>query len=422
MSVIDDLNKLYQSNISLLTTLDIENLLQIKSTRTLEDLIKRLIQENVLTSLEKGKYYVTSKQPSTFEIANFLYSPSYISFETALNYHGLLSQFPLEITSATLGKKSEKRINDQLYVYSQIDKKLFTGYYKESNYLMATKEKALFDEVYLISKSIKSESILQNYGKVFMISAQQLKIFAKNYKINENIVAREFVQVTFLKELYEQRFSKEVFFKGGTAIRLIYGGKRFSEDLDFTVTTNEHEFLGKINIFFKQLTNKYPFTFKERETLTGKTFLLIAELPSLNSNIFVKLDFSMRENVIDPVQEILKTDYPIIVHAFINCLSKNEISAEKIRAILKRKKYRDLYDLWVLYELGATSNIKLITEKLSYYGEKLDKPTLLHNLKKFKKEEFIMDLKPFVTISERDKLGDFFDYINRYLEDEFRKL
>ncbi|MBN1162579.1 hypothetical protein JXA34_02435 [Patescibacteria group bacterium] len=162
MSVIDRINRIYQSDISLLTTLDIENLLQIKTTRTLEDLIKRLIQENVLTSLEKGKYYVTSKQPSSFEIANFLYSPSYISFETALNYHGLLSQFPSEITSATLGKKTEKTVNDQVYTYSQIDKKLFTGYYKESNYLMATKEKALFDEVYLISKSIKSENILQN--------------------------------------------------------------------------------------------------------------------------------------------------------------------------------------------------------------------------------------------------------------------
>lgn len=162
MSSLDNLNKLYKNNISLLTTLDIENLLQIKSSRTLEDLIKRLIQENVLTSVEKGKYYVTSKQPSNFEIANFLYSPSYISFETALNYYGLLSQFPLEITSATLGKKTEKEINNQLYTYSKIDKKLFTGYYKESNYLIATKEKALFDEIYLISKSIKSESILQN--------------------------------------------------------------------------------------------------------------------------------------------------------------------------------------------------------------------------------------------------------------------
>jgi len=162
MSSLDNLNKLYKNNISLLTTLDIENLLQIKSSRTLEDLIKRLIQENVLTSVERGKYYVTSKQPSNFEVANFLYSPSYISFETALNYYGLLSQFPLEITSATLGRKTEKEVNNQLYTYSKIDAKLFTGYYKESNYLIATKEKALFDEIYLISKSIKSENILQN--------------------------------------------------------------------------------------------------------------------------------------------------------------------------------------------------------------------------------------------------------------------
>ena len=255
-----------------------------------------------------------------------------------------------------------------------------------------------------------------------MISSEQSKIFAKKYKINENIVAREFVQVVFLKELYEQRFSKEVFFKGGTAIRLMYGGKRFSEDLDFTVTTNESEFLKKINTFFKQLANKYPFTFKERETLTGKTFLLTAEIPNLNSNIFVKLDFSMRENVIDPVQEILKTDYPITVQAFINCLSKNEIFAEKVRAVLKREKQRDLYDLWVLYELGATPDLKLIIEKLAYYGEKLDKTDLLDNLKKFKKEEFIMDLKPFVTIKERDKLGDLFDYISKYLEEKFKKL
>lgn len=161
MSSIERASKLYQSNLSLLTTFDIENLLQIKSSRTLEDLVKRLIQEKVLIQLEKGKYYIAAKQPSTFEIANFLYSPSYISFETALNFHGLLSQFPMETTSATLGKKVEKQVNEQLFTYSQIDKKLYTGYYKESGYLMAVKEKALFDELYLISKSIKSEKVLE---------------------------------------------------------------------------------------------------------------------------------------------------------------------------------------------------------------------------------------------------------------------
>jgi len=33
-----------------------------------------------------------------------------------------------------------------------------------------------------------------------------------------------------------------------------------------------------------------------------------------------------------------------------------------------------------------------------------------------------MDLKPFVTIDEREKLGDLFDYLNKYLEEQFKKL
>ncbi len=178
MSSIENLNKLYQSNISLLTPLGLENLLQIKSRRTLEDLIKRLIREKTLTQLEKGKYYVTGKQPSNFEIAHFLYSPSYISFETALNYHGLLSQFPLEITSATVKKRVEKQVFGQLFTYSKIDKRFFTGYYKEAGYLIATKEKALFDQVYLVSKSLKSEKVLEDLD-VSLIEMPKFKEYLK---------------------------------------------------------------------------------------------------------------------------------------------------------------------------------------------------------------------------------------------------
>ena len=255
-----------------------------------------------------------------------------------------------------------------------------------------------------------------------MISLEQLKFYAKKYKINESIVAREFVQVTFLKELYEQRFSKEIFFKGGTAIRLIYGGKRFSEDLDFTVTMKEKSFIEKIDAFFSQLSGKYPFTFKEKEALSGRTFLLTADVPNLSSSSYIKLDFSMRENVLRPIQEILKTEYPIIVQSFINCLSKEEIFAEKIRAVLRREKNRDLYDLWVLYELGASPSKDLINKKLIFYGERYNRELLLETLKKFKKTDFIQELKPFVSANEREKLGDLFDYINKYLADSFTKL
>lgn len=153
-------NKIYQTEKSFLTATDLALLLQIKSSRTLEDITAQMLNQNLLTALEKGKYFITNRKPSIFAIAQFLYSPSYISFETALNYHGLLSQFPVEITSATTKKKVEKIILGSIYSYAKINNKLFRGYYKEDNFLIALPEKALFDQLYMICKSLRPESIL----------------------------------------------------------------------------------------------------------------------------------------------------------------------------------------------------------------------------------------------------------------------
>ncbi len=160
------------------TTLDIAKFLEIDNQRNLENLIKRYVDDKVITVLEKGKYYLTDKAPVSFEIAQFLYSPSYISFETALNYHGILSQFPFEITSATTKRRVEKEVEGKVYTYSKTDKSLFTGYFLEKNYLMATKEKALFDQVYMIIKSLRSENSLENldYKEIDM---DKLKEFTK---------------------------------------------------------------------------------------------------------------------------------------------------------------------------------------------------------------------------------------------------
>ena len=249
-----------------------------------------------------------------------------------------------------------------------------------------------------------------------MISQNELKKLTKKYKIHETIVAREFVQISFLKELYAESFSKKIFFKGGTAIRLLFGGQRFSEDLDFTVMLDEKEFLHKITIFFSKLEKQYPYNFKERKTLTGKTFLLSADIPFFKNNVFVKLDFSMREKVLQPTKSILRTDYPVIVQSFIHSLSLDEIFAEKIRAVLKRKKHRDLYDLWILQELGAKMDIELINEKLAYYNEEFEAEELKKRLKIFSKNGFIKDLRPFVPINERDKLGELFEFVLAYLK------
>lgn len=168
MTSIEYVNSISQSGRKFLTTKDVSVLIDTKSRRTLEDIIKRLVDGKVLTQLERGRYYVTNSKVSDFEIAQFIYSPSYISFETALNYHGILSQFPIEITSATTKRRTTKLVNDKSFSYAKLNTKLFTGYYKEDDYLIAYPEKALFDQLYMVSRSIKTEGYLDemDYSRV----------------------------------------------------------------------------------------------------------------------------------------------------------------------------------------------------------------------------------------------------------------
>ncbi len=175
MSLIKHANKILSSRKKFFTNLEIKQLLEIESTRTLENIVKKLTQEKILFSLEKGKYMVASHQASNFEIAQFFYSPSYISFETALNYHGILSQFPLEVTSATTKKRTTKKFGHIIFSYSKLKLNLFTGYYKIDDFLIASPEKALFDQLYMIIKSFKTAAYLDemDYSNVNLLEIKK---------------------------------------------------------------------------------------------------------------------------------------------------------------------------------------------------------------------------------------------------------
>ena len=249
-----------------------------------------------------------------------------------------------------------------------------------------------------------------------MITKEQISYLSKKEKINETTIFREYLQILFLSQLYLKKQSRNIFFKGGTALHLIYNAPRFSEDLDFTVELEEKEFLNFIKDLLDELSKKEMIEFKEKKTLTGKKFLLKAVPSVLPYETFVNLDFSFREKVISPQKSIIETDYPVLFTSYIWHLSKDEIFAEKIRALLTRVKGRDFYDLWYLLTQGAKLDKNLVKKKLKYYGLKdIKKGEILKKIEKFSKKEFILDVRPFVSLEQRDKLSDFFDYIKDYL-------
>ncbi len=153
------IKKIQDSPLLLITLNSLQQITGIKSALTLKRLAQDLVAGNILNRLERNKYIINDGRMFDFTIANLLYSPSYVSFETALNHYGILSQFPYETTSATPKKSKEKIINQKAYSFTHLKKTLFWGYVKQENYLIAEPEKALLDQLYLYSKGLKGVSL-----------------------------------------------------------------------------------------------------------------------------------------------------------------------------------------------------------------------------------------------------------------------
>jgi len=106
----------------------------------------------------------------------------------------------------------------------------------------------------------------------------------------------------------------------------------------------------------------------------------------------------------------------LIFQSYVYHPGKNELLAEKIRAFLTRNKGRDIYDIWYLLSQKGRIEDKLVSEKIKYYGiNSFAKKDVLRKINAINKKDFIRDLRPFVSLNERDKLGDFFDYLKDYL-------
>lgn len=178
--------QLEQQGKTLFTLDDFARLFTVKKRNTLYKIVQRLAQRQTITPLTKGRYALSTalaaQKISPYQIANFLYQPSYVSLETALFAYSIMTGFSYAITSVSLKPTTDLTVQDQEYSYSQLTPQLFWGYQKQGyrkqgyqkqsqqqqqqqqpgqrdNYLMATPEKALLDYLYLASKGLRSAEL-----------------------------------------------------------------------------------------------------------------------------------------------------------------------------------------------------------------------------------------------------------------------
>jgi len=163
------LNKLIEKSLQKYPLVDyatIKNLLTENGYKYINDKIKYMKQQGLLTSLKKGLYVYNSPYVKTLIskeiIANNLLGPSYISYEYALNYYGLTPERVEEVTSATTKRSKTFSTPYGTFSYRHIDKELYAlgveiVSSKQGNFMMASKEKALCDKVFA-TKGVKIAS------------------------------------------------------------------------------------------------------------------------------------------------------------------------------------------------------------------------------------------------------------------------
>lgn len=125
------------------------------SYRAAAKFLSKYTKENFFTRFKKGIYVVTDEQPPLFVIANRLYTPSYVSLESALSFYNMIPEVIYSVTSVTTKATREFSAGGVAFDYSHIQKDYFTGYlpieYGGTTVLMAEPEKALTDYLYFVS-------------------------------------------------------------------------------------------------------------------------------------------------------------------------------------------------------------------------------------------------------------------------------
>ena len=192
---------------------------------------------------------------------------------------------------------------------------------------------------------------------------------------------------------HSQNLRAKMVMKGGLLLAIRYDSSRYTRDLDFSTAEkyaaeNTDALLGELREGLIAAENRLPYdtlcllqSWKIQPKGENKTHQCLelkigfakrsnaaqmARLLAGNSPQVVEIDYSFNEAVFDV--EVLELDEGATIHSY----TLNNILAEKMRSLLqqpirKRERQQDVYDIWLLLELGPA----LVAEELAKIHEML---------------------------------------------------
>jgi len=236
-----------------------------------------------------------------------------------------------------------------------------------------------------------------------MITVEAIRALATKLQTTELNVRREYCQHLFLSYFYQQPSTDQVYFKGGTALRVIYHSPRFSEDLDFSASlTDIHPLEDAVVGTLAEIARENIDVDITESKITSGGYLGIILFRSDDVPIAVQLEISLREG--DKRGEAVTIVSDFIPAYTLLALARDQLIDEKIRALLSRKKARDFYDLYFL-----------LRANLLPPGKRDTLPLVLETVRK-SKIDFEQELKEFLPRSQWAIIRGFPETLEREIE------
>jgi predicted nucleotidyltransferase component of viral defense system len=205
----------------------------------------------------------------------------------------------------------------------------------------------------------------------------ELTIRAQAEGLPVKILEKEALQIYILNELFALPESTLLTFQGGTCLRLVYEGARYSEDLDFVTTADQKKINRLVDRLAGSLTRLEPLfggkfvVKKQKGSATFYRFRIHNQQENQHDSFFVSLEFATYPAYTLNVAPLRpQKEFPGLPLTLVRAEKLEELLADKLGAIAGRPfcKGRDYFDLWLLKQKGIKLDVKLLKKKLKDYG------------------------------------------------------
>ncbi|OIO18230.1 hypothetical protein AUJ29_00295 [Candidatus Kuenenbacteria bacterium CG1_02_38_13] len=243
---------------------------------------------------------------------------------------------------------------------------------------------------------------------------ENLQPFKKN-------ILREYLQYKILEIIFNSSWANKLSFLGGTALRMVYGNVRFSEDLDFDnfgMNKKVFSFLAKeikekLEEQGAKVEIKNVFKGAYRCKIKLPKILFDNKLSDLQEEkIVIQVDMAAHHFNYQSDRKILNK-FDVFTQILVTPL--DVLLSQKIYAIFNRKraKGRDFYDTVFLLSL-TKPNYDYLNFKLKIKNVEVLRKKILARIKNFNFDVLAKDVEPFLfNAKDSKKVKMFVDFIKQ---------